>query len=311
MMTDLFVLYEHPEWFRPLFAALDRHGVSYEARRASGLALDPDEATPPAPVVLNRIAMSSFLRSSEHPIFFTIAALDQWERRGARVINGAAALSIDASKARQLSLIASLGLEAPRSRVVHRREDMETAAAALAFPILVKANIGGSGAGIVRYDDLAALTAAVRDGSAPQGVDGVSLLQEYAEIEGDRILRLEVLDGRLLYAVHVTGAGATFDLCPADACLVQPGKPKITLTETKPPPELAEGAIRIAAAGGFDICGVEAFQDARDGVWRFYDVNGLSNFVASPLDVLGWDPHDVFVDYLIAEIERHRPLLRG
>ncbi|MFY0576626.1 hypothetical protein ACN28S_21860 [Cystobacter fuscus] len=31
---------------------------------------------------------------------------------------------------------------------------------------------------------------------------------------------------------------------------------------------------------------------------RFYDINGLSNFVAKPLEVLGWDPHEQLVDYL-------------
>jgi hypothetical protein len=35
---------------------------------------------------------------------------------------------------------------------------------------------------------------------------------------------------------------------------------------------------------------------------RFYDINALSNFVASPLQVLGWDPHERLVDYLSAVI---------
>ena len=30
MAPDLVVLYEHPEWQKPLFAALDRRGVSFE-----------------------------------------------------------------------------------------------------------------------------------------------------------------------------------------------------------------------------------------------------------------------------------------
>ena len=30
MAADLVVLYEHPEWQKPLFAALDRRGVSFE-----------------------------------------------------------------------------------------------------------------------------------------------------------------------------------------------------------------------------------------------------------------------------------------
>ena len=42
--------------------------------------------------------------------------------------------------------------------------------------------------------------------------------------------------------------------------------------------------------------------DARDGVPRFYDINALSNFVARPLDVLGYDPHEPLVDYLMARI---------
>lgn len=297
-MTDLFILYEHPEWFRPLFAVLDRRGVNYRAERAEGHGYNPLDLRPPAPVVLNRIAMSSFTRAEAHPIFYAISLFAHWETAGARIINGAEALAVDASKARQLSLIAAAGLDAPATIVVHRREDLVAAARRLRFPLLVKANIGGSGAGIERYDDLDMLAEAARTGTAPRGVDGVSLVQEYAPIEGGRITRLEVMDGRFLYAIDVEGAGATFDLCPADACLIQPGKPKISITEAKPDQRLIDGALTIAKAGKFDICGVEVFRDARDGTWRFYDVNGLSNFVASPLDVLGWDPHEVFVDYL-------------
>jgi hypothetical protein len=47
-----------------------------------------------------------------------------------------------------------------------------------------------------------------------------------------------------------------------------------------------------------DVGGVEVVIDDRDGVPRFYDINALSNFVAKPLEVLGWDPHDRLVDHL-------------
>lgn len=297
-MTDLFILYEHPEWFRPLFAALDRRGLEYRAERAAGHMFDPADRRPPARVILNRIAMSSVTRADAHPIFYAISAFAHWETAGARVINGASPTAIDSSKARQLSLIASLGLDAPRTLIVHRRDDIVAAARALRMPVLVKANIGGAGAGIARYDDLATLDEAARTGTVPSSVDGVLLIQEYAPIEGGRITRIETLNGRFLYAVDVEGAGTSFDLCPADACLVQPGKPKITITQSFPDERLIDGAIAIARAGGFDVCGIEVLRDARDGVWRFYDVNGLSNFVASPLDVLGWDPHDNLVDYI-------------
>ena len=44
--------------------------------------------------------------------------------------------------------------------------------------------------------------------------------------------------------------------------------------------------------------GIEVMIDDRDGVARFYDINALSNFVANPLDVLGWDPHERLADFL-------------
>ncbi|MBX9861077.1 MAG: alpha-L-glutamate ligase, partial [Sphingomonas sp.] len=115
------------------------------------------------------------------------------------------------------------------------------------------------------------------------------------------ITRIETLDRRYLYAIDVAGGGA-FDLCPADACVAD-GKP-ITMTRVDPEAALVDAAERIAAAAGLDIGGVEVMVDDRDGTPRFYDINALSNFVAKPLDVLGWDPHEKLVDYLVAEIER-------
>ncbi len=301
-MTDLAILYEHPAWFVPLFAALERRGVDY-ARATPDGHWNPADATPPAPVVFNRIAMSSFLRSDEHPIFHTMALLDHLRRAGARVVNGADVLAIDASKARQLSLIAALGLAIPETRVVHRAADVVPAAESLGFPLVVKANIGGSGAGIVKFDSLDELRAAVADGGLPTSVDGVLLVQDYVPIRGGAITRIETLDRRYLYAIDVAGGGA-FDLCPADACVV-PGS-GISMAAVEPASALRDAAESIARTANLDVGGVEVMIDDRDGVARFYDINALSNFVAKPLDVLGWDPHDRLVDYLVDEIVKAR-----
>jgi glutathione synthase/RimK-type ligase-like ATP-grasp enzyme len=301
-VTDLALLYEHPAWFTPLFAALDRRGVDYVALRPDGH-YDPADRAPPAKVVFNRIAMSSFLRSDEHPIFHGIALLDHWRRAGARIVNGPEVLAIDSSKARQLSLIAGLGLAIPATRVVHRAADVEAAAATLAFPLVVKANIGGSGAGIVRYDSMDELRAAVADKTLPTSVDGVLLVQDYVPARNGTVTRIETLDRAYLYALDIAGGG-TFDLCPADACQV-PGAP-IPMVSAEPAPELRAAAEAIAAAAGLDVGGVEVMIDDRDGVPRFYDINALSNFVAKPLDVLGWEPHDRLVDYLLTVIEDAR-----
>jgi glutathione synthase/RimK-type ligase-like ATP-grasp enzyme len=297
-MTDLAILYEHPAWFVPLFAALDRRGIDHVRLTPDG-SWNPGSRAAPAPLVFNRIAMSSVLRSDEHPIFDTMALLDHWARAGAEIVNGANVLAIDSSKARQLSLIASLGLAIPETRVVHRAVDVVPTAATLGFPLVVKANIGGSGAGIVKFDSLDELRAAVADGGLPTSVDGVLLVQDYVPVRGGAITRIETLDRAYLYAIEVAGGGA-FDLCPADACVV-PGS-GISMASVEPPKPLRDAAEALARAVGLDVGGVEVMIDDRDGVARFYDINALSNFVAKPLDVLGWEPHDRLVDYLIERI---------
>jgi len=303
-MADLAILYEHESWFLPLFAALDRRGVDYAAILARDHLFDPAEARAPAPVIFNRIAMSSFLRDAEHPIFYAQALFEHWEGGGARVLNGTPTLQIDASKARQLSLIRRLGLLAPESRVVHRRADLGRAAAGLRFPVVVKADIGGAGAGIVRYDNVDDLAAAAAAGETPVGVNGVAVVQEYAPRRGGQITRVETLGAEFLYAIDIASDGDTFDLCPADACAID--RPPISITRADPPPDLVASAEAIARAAHLDVGGVEYLIDDRDGTARFYDINALSNFVARPLEVLGWDPHERLADFLIGVIGERR-----
>src|SRR5206468_1605527 len=142
----------------------DRHSVGYEAIRLSDHSFDPASGDIPAPLVLSRVAMSSFLRETQHGIFYAESLYDHWAANGARVLNGADVIAIDSSKARQLSLIARLGYAIPDTRIVHRREDLIAAARTLRWPLMVKANIGGSGAGITRYASEAELAASIADG---------------------------------------------------------------------------------------------------------------------------------------------------
>jgi glutathione synthase/RimK-type ligase-like ATP-grasp enzyme len=302
MKPQLAVLYEHPKWFEPLFAALERRGVRTQAIRLSDHSFDPASADIPAPVVLSRVAMSSFLREADHGIFYAESLLAHWASRGARVLNGAEVIAIDSSKARQLSLISGLGYSVPATRVVHRADELVAASRGMRYPLLVKANIGGSGAGITRYSSEEELAQSVREASVPDSVDKVLLLQDYAPARGGSIIRIETLGGRFLYAIEVESGGDSFDLCPADACVAAPGRKAIRMAAVTPAPEIVEAAERIAQAVGLDVGGVELLIDDRDGTPRFYDINALSNFVADPLNVLGWDPHERLVDFILAAI---------
>ena len=296
--AQLGILYEHPQWFQPLFAALERRGLPYLPIELADHRFDPANRNVPAPLILSRVAQSSFLREPEHPIFYAEALLDHWQKCGATVLNGADVLAIDSSKARQLSLISSLGYAIPETRVVHRARDLVSAAEEIAYPLLVKANIGGSGAGIVRYTSAEELRASIADGTVPNSVDQVLLVQDYVPPRAGTIIRIETLRGNFLYAIEVQSSGEDFDLCPADACLARPGRAAIRMSAVTPGAGSIEAAERIARAAGLDLGGVEVVIDDRDGTPRFYDINAMSNFVADPLNVLGWDPHDRLIDVL-------------
>lgn len=302
-MPDLAILYEHPRWFLPLFAALDARGVDYRAMDVTDHRFDPAARDAPAPVIFNRVSMSSFLRSEDHPIFYAASLLARWETLGARIVNGPAALAVDMSKARQIALMADLDIRSPRTLAVHRAADVAGAAEAIGFPLIVKANIGGSGANVARYDDARALGAAIADGSLPRSIDRVLLVQEYVPPRDSKTTRVETLGGRFLYAIDVASSGDSFDLCLADVCAV-PGE--LSMAAAVPPAHVIAGVEAIAAAMSLDVGGIEYMVDDRDGAPTFYDINVLSNFVADPLPLLGYDPHERLVDYLVAAIEERR-----
>jgi glutathione synthase/RimK-type ligase-like ATP-grasp enzyme len=73
-----------------------------------------------------------------------------------------------------------------------------------------------------------------------------------------------------------------------------------------PPEEIVAAAERVAETIGMDVGGVEVMVDDRDGTPKFYDINALSNFVAKPVEVLGYDPHDRLVDWLKDKIAEAR-----
>ena len=188
---------------------------------------------------------------------------------------------------------------------------MVNAATQLRYPILVKANVGGSGAGIERYDSGRQLSDAARDGRVDFGVDGIALVQELAPLRGAHITRIEVLGGRFLYAIDVFPADTSFNLCPADvcqttdghaldrsACAIDAPRNGLRVRAAHPPASIIAEVERIAAYVGLDVGGIELLIDDRDGKHYYYDVNALSNFVAQPEAVIGFDPWLRLVDYL-------------
>jgi hypothetical protein len=134
-----------------------------------------------------------------------------------------------------------------------------------------------------------------------------------APLRAGHITRVEVLGGRYLYAINVfPAADSMFNLCPADVCQTTDGRelsrsacaldaPKtgLRVARADPPASIIDEVEQIARHVGLDVGGIEYLIDDRDGRRYFYDVNALSNFVADARNVIGFDPHERLVDYLV------------
>jgi RimK-like ATP-grasp domain len=306
--------YEHPQWFSPIFAELDRRGVPYEKIHAPEHFYAAGEAAPAFRVLFNRMSPSADRREHGSAIFHTLAWLGQLELQGVRVLNGTTAFRYEVSKALQLSLLASLGIPYPKSRVIHDPHHAVAAAEGLRYPVVVKPNVGGSGAGIIRFDTPQALQAAIDAGTLELGFDHIGLVQEFIPARGGHITRVETLGGKYLYAINVHLTGETFDLCPADicqtargeslanACVIEGAKAGLKVEGYTPPSEVVEAVESIVAAAKIDVGGIEYVIDDRDGQIYYYDVNALSNFVADATRVIGFNPFVNLADFLEAEV---------
>jgi biotin carboxylase len=246
--------------------------------------------------------MSSARHGVHHPVYYAMALLDHWAGQGALVLNGADAMAIDASKARQLALINRLGLAAPATRVVHDSAALLAAATTIGFPVVVKADVSGAGSGVTRFDDRAALAHAAEAGLLPPSANGVWLCQALVNPRDGTTTRIEVLGGRYLYGVDVAAAEDALMLASPDDRLQRLAQRRRRRAE--PPPNLIAAAEMLAREAGMEVCSIEYMIDDVCGTPRFHDINGLSPFVENPMDVLGWDPHDRLVERLWHHIRR-------
>ena len=310
------IFYEQPNWFKPLFAELDRRGTNYVKLDAVEHSYGPeDRSEEKYALVLNKMSPSAWNRGHGDQIFYTLGFLEHLESRGVRVLNGTKAYRSELSKAAQLAMLEALGLGYPKARVIHRASQAVGAADGLRFPVVVKPNIGGSGSGVVKFHTREHLAeASSMEGGLMLGMDSTGLVQEFVPARGSYIVRVEVLDGTYLYAIKIHITGETFDLCPADicktplgveldraACPVDAPKNGLTVEAFDTPPEVIEEVERLMAAAGIELGGVEFMVDDRDGARRYYDINALSNFVADGQKVVGFDPFARLADWLEAE----------
>jgi glutathione synthase/RimK-type ligase-like ATP-grasp enzyme len=341
---DVLVLFEHPEWQKPLFAALEQKGVRYDTldlKKAAFVAGD----LPAAPVVFNQASPSAYVRGNVRAVPLALSFMKSLEAAGRVVLNGHRAFALELSKTAQASLLGRLGLRTPRSivfndvdalRDVLGKEASERGSASShdrvpgggaasasdrrpkgwQWPALLKPEQGGSGARIIKlgsYDELRAHVETTRGIWEP---DGVLLIQEYFEHDHEHgIVRMEYLGGELLYAMRVVSHGR-YNLCPSEVCnptdgeghceipVAAPAPPVEFYSYKEVPAEAVAAGKRIVEAGGIDVGGIEYLESKGERV--FYDVNANSNLRAPIAREHGFDPFERVADFLAARVRATR-----
>ena len=312
------IYYEHPDWFRPLFQQMDERGVPWLKIDAGHHRYDAASSEREYSLLFNRMSPSAWQRGLAHGIFYTLNYLAHLEAKGVRVVNGYRCFNHEISKALQLTNLEKLGLPYPKAMVINHPSQALEAAEAVGYPIVVKPNIGGSGAGIERFNSREDLRRALEENRLYFGIDSTALVQEAFTARDGIITRVEVLGGRYLYAIRIHITGESYNLCPADicqntrgeeltriACPVDAPKSGMKVEGYEPPRKVIEDVERIVDLAGVEVGGIEYVIDDKTGRQLYYDVNALSNFVADPVRVIGFNPYGRLADFLIAEAQRH------
>lgn len=311
MGHDLVVLYEHPEWQKPLFSVLDRRGVNYAKFDLKRAAFNPD-STPEAPLFFNQASPSAYVRGNTRAVPLCLSYMRTLELGGARVLNGSAPFALELSKSAQAALKHKLGVPHPRTLAFN---DIEAALEQWGdhWPALIKPEQGGSGARMYLLNNADEARRLLRDNPDLWLPDNLLLLQEYFPVDPAKgIVRMEFLGGELLYAMRVVSHGA-FNLCPSEVCnpvdgeghceipAAKPVKPVEFYPYTEVPAQAVAYGKQIVDAGRLDVGGIE-YLEAADGRLIFYDVNANSNLRAPIAQAYGgFDPFERVADFLAAQ----------
>ena len=296
--VDLIVLHEHPEWQKPLFAALERRGVSFGLRRhARGFQQRRGSARP---LYFNQASPSAYLRGHTRAVPLALAYMRSLELLGARVLNGADVFALELSKSAQATLLRTLGIERPRSITFNDVAALRQFAGDVRWPALLKPDQGGSGARIQVVESLAqveAIFSAIRasgsrttcsfsrNTSHTTPTRASSAWNSSAASSSTRCASRRTAASTCvlrLSAIRRTARGVR----NAREGRGAPGRVLSVPGRASPKPCDAK---RIVQAARLDVGGIE-YLETDDGRRVFYDINANSNLRPSVAAAFGFDP---------------------
>jgi hypothetical protein len=295
------IFYEHPVWFKPLFDELERRRIPFVRIHAANHQYNPAEREVPYSLLVNRVSASAHLRGNSQGVFHSAHYLAHVERLGVPVINGTFAHDIESSKARQIELLAELGMPFPKSKIVNHINQLVPAALSFRFPIVIKVNQPGRLGGLQRFASVDSLKKAISLHQVHLGVDHTAIVQEFIPARNGNIIRVETLNGKFLYALNIHTTRESYNLRPANILTTnsveETGNP-LRVEPYSPPQKIVEDVERIVRTAKIDTGAVEYVVNAIDDKVYYCNIIALSNFVDNPVQTIGFDPNVLLVDYI-------------
>ena len=304
----LHILFENEEWMPPLRAALADRGVEaiehYMVDKRLDIGCGPIEG-----VYLNRMSPSSHTRGHQGGLVFARELIYQLEQCGHRVINGSALAALEVSKLHQHSALEAFGIRTPRTFGLIGRNGLKEAARDMAFPFITKHNQGGKGLGVKLFSDYPSFDVYVDGPDFEESPDSITLIQQYIKPKGDFITRVEIIDGKFLYAIAASTKEG-FELCPADPCETEDAFCPVgdtglfslreDITASDP---LVQKLVEFSRYHKLDIAGIEWVTDA-EGKRYVYDINGTTNFNSEVEVPHGLHGMGAIADLCLRELQR-------
>ena len=221
MALPVYALHENPEWFPPFAKAFEAEGVEVHEWLLTDGVLDLDSA-PPEGIFWSRISASSHTRGHGLSKDYARAVLAWLEAHGRRTVNGRRVLELEMSKVDQLTALRAAGIETPRTVAAIGRNQILAAAKEFPVPFILKHNQGGKGLGVRKFESHGELADYVASDEFEEPQDGITLVQEFIQAAEPSISRVELVGGKFVYAIRADTARGGFQLCPADACAIDP-----------------------------------------------------------------------------------------
>lgn len=314
-MIPLAVLDEHPDWLSPLYDVFKKRNIPFVKIDLSSAFYYPEQ-TDILPFYVNRLSPSAAKRNHESAFSYAFNYIHYLEGLGTRVINGSRTVLLETNKAMQSALLHSLNISQPPTIILNDLRQISSVIDTLPFPVVLKPNRGGSGMGIEKFQTKEELLSAIQTNAIQMPSDQLFLLQSFIESPEGNIVRVETVNGKVIYAMKVFSQG-TFNLCPSNSCDLLRGETKETLgycvatpaqntrfeLYKNPPQDVLLAIEQLVKKAGLEVAGIEYVVD-KNGKWYIYDINALSILRASFKEEYGIDGWGILGDFLIGEYKK-------